>query len=282
VGSEQLVPCTEKGTYRSFLKNRFREKNIPICLQDVIYVLNLTFNLLSITKCISKHGVQFTAKNSRLFLNIKGTQVKFEKELMHGSGKLYAADIIPSNGEAAYLIMDFDKLHIVMGHPHNVTLKDTAKANNIQLTGVHHNPCSHCAKAKTRMKRIPKEAHDHATLKAERLMIDLSWIKVEKIAKNQYWLLVMDEYTNFLCSFFLEHKDDQIQIVIKLIKSLQNETNVKVKYICFEDSGEDHQDEWENMRGEAAILLAKIIIMNLRLLQQCMMGTQNLNHIRRL
>jgi hypothetical protein len=82
--------------------------------------------------------------------------------------------------------MDFDKLRSVMGHPHNVTLKDTAKANNIQLTGVHHSLCSHCGKAKIRMINIPKEVHEHATLKAERLMIDLSWIKTESIAKNRY------------------------------------------------------------------------------------------------
>jgi hypothetical protein len=68
VGSEQLIPCTEKCTYRGFLKNRFC-KNIPICLQDLIYVPNLTVNLLSITKCISKYGAQFTANNSKSFLN---------------------------------------------------------------------------------------------------------------------------------------------------------------------------------------------------------------------
>jgi hypothetical protein len=32
----------------------------------------------------------------------------------------------------------------------------------IQLTGVHHCPCSHCAKAKIRMKNIPKEAHEQS------------------------------------------------------------------------------------------------------------------------
>jgi antitoxin component YwqK of YwqJK toxin-antitoxin module len=90
------------------------------------------------------------------------------------------------------------------------------------------------------MKNIPK-AHEHATSKAERLMIDLSWIKTESIAKKRYWLLiVMDEYTNFLWSVFLKHKDDQVQIVIKVIKRFQNETNVKVKYICFDNSGENH------------------------------------------
>jgi hypothetical protein len=34
------------------------------------------------------------------------------------------------------------------------------------------------------MKNIPKEAHEHATVKAERLIIDLSWIKTESLAKN--------------------------------------------------------------------------------------------------
>jgi hypothetical protein len=101
--SEQMVPCTEKGTYRGFLKNKFG-KHIPICLQNVCYVTQLTANLLSITRCTSQHGVYFTAKNNRMYLNIKGQQIKFEKELMHGSGKLYATDIIPLSNEAAYLI----------------------------------------------------------------------------------------------------------------------------------------------------------------------------------
>jgi hypothetical protein len=34
MGSEQLVPCTERGTYKGFLKNRFG-KNIPN-LQQII------------------------------------------------------------------------------------------------------------------------------------------------------------------------------------------------------------------------------------------------------
>jgi hypothetical protein len=34
----------------------------------------------------------FTANNSRLFLNIRGAQIKFEIELMDGSGELYATD----------------------------------------------------------------------------------------------------------------------------------------------------------------------------------------------
>jgi hypothetical protein len=74
-----------------------------------------------------------------------------------------------------------------MGHPLNVTLKKTARANNIQLTGVNNRPCTHCAEAKIRMKKIPKEpSMNVAKAKGERLMIDISWVKAESIAKNGY------------------------------------------------------------------------------------------------
>jgi hypothetical protein len=61
-----------------------------------------------------------------------------------------------------------------MGHPHNAVLKETAQANKIQLTGVHHRPCTHCPGAKTRIKNIPKEARTIKTKKGVRLLIDLS------------------------------------------------------------------------------------------------------------
>jgi hypothetical protein len=123
--------------------------------------------LLSITKCITKHGVQF-------FLSINGTQIKFDKEIQHGTGKLFTIDIKPLSCEAAYQDLDFNKFHDILAHPHNITLKETAKANNIHLTGFHHRPCTHCAEAKIRMKKIPKEPSANSTkVKGERLMIDI-------------------------------------------------------------------------------------------------------------
>jgi hypothetical protein len=92
------------------------------------------------------------------------------------------------------------------------------------------------------MKNIPKDPSDNTTtVKGERLMIDLSWIKTESIAKNRYWLLIMDEYTYLLWSYFMKNKDDQVSIVVKHIKMLQNEPKVKVKYIHCDNSGENHE-----------------------------------------
>jgi hypothetical protein len=79
---------------------------------------------------------------------------------------LYAANIKPilkqhpmkqDSPEAANLAMTFDKFHSLMVHPNNTVLTEIAKAHNMQLTDIHHSPCQHCAKAKIRMKNIPKE-----------------------------------------------------------------------------------------------------------------------------
>jgi hypothetical protein len=86
---------------------------------------------------------------------MSGTQIKFDKEIQHGTGKLFAIDNKSLCCEAAYLALDFNKFHDILQHLHNVTLKETAKANNIQLKRVHQRPCTHCAEAKIRMKKIP-------------------------------------------------------------------------------------------------------------------------------
>jgi hypothetical protein len=97
--------------------------------------------------------------------------------------------------------MTFDKFHSIMGHPKNAVLKETAKSHNIQLTDVHHRPYQHCAKAKFRMKNTPKENDNIATKRGEGLLINIFWIRTATYADDRNWLLVMDEYTNYLLPF---------------------------------------------------------------------------------
>jgi hypothetical protein len=83
---------------------------------------------------------------------VKGVRIYFEKQLAYGTGTLYASDITPKATqkvtayaitEGAFAIINTDKFHSMMGHPHNAVLKEIAQANKSQLTGVHHRPCTH-------------------------------------------------------------------------------------------------------------------------------------------
>jgi hypothetical protein len=179
---------------------------------------------------------------------------KFDKEHIHGNGKLYATDTKPIlkqhpmkqvSPEAANLAMTFGKFHSLMGHPNDAVLKETAMAHNIQLTDIHHRVCQHSAKAKIRMKNIPTENDNIATKKSELLLIDILGIRTATYADNRYWLLVMDEYTNFLRSFFMKTKDETKHHVINLILDLQKDKNIKAKFICCDNSGENKDIQQE-------------------------------------
>jgi hypothetical protein len=213
-----------------------------------LYVPGLNVNLLSVTQCLRFPGVIFGGDSDVWGLSFGEKHYKFDEELIHGNGKLYAADIKPIlkqypmkqvSPEGANLAMTFDKFHSLMGHPNNAVLKEAAKAHKIQLTDVNHRPCQHCAKAKIRMKNIPKENDNIATKKGERLLIDISWIKTATYAVNRYWLLVMDEYTNFLWSFFMKTKDETKNHVITLVLDLQKDKNITVNFIRCDNSGEN-------------------------------------------
>jgi hypothetical protein len=128
----------------------------------------------------------------------------------------------------------------MMGHPHNAVLKETAQANKIQLTVVYHCPCTHCTEAKIRMKNFPKEARTIATKNREQILLDLSWIKTASFVHNRYWLLIMDEYTHFLWSYYLKSKDEQVQVKITHPIHITNERKVKVEFIRCDNSGEYH------------------------------------------
>jgi hypothetical protein len=97
----------------------------------------------------------------------------------------------------------------------------------------------HGAKAKIRMKNIPKESDNIATKKGEPLLIDISWIRTATFADNRYRLLVMDEYTNFLRYFCMKTNNETKHHVINLFLDLQKDKNIKVKFIRCDNSGEN-------------------------------------------
>jgi hypothetical protein len=121
---------------------------IHISLKDVLYVPSLRVNILSITKCISSPNVTLFGSKFHMGINFQGQNVKFSKQLPHGSGKLFAIDIIPNNTEIALVAMDFNYLHSVLGHPNNYTLRTTAHHHNIQLKNEPVGPCKYCVRAK--------------------------------------------------------------------------------------------------------------------------------------
>jgi hypothetical protein len=185
-------------------------------LSDVLVVPDLWVNLLSITKAIEQPEIKLGSHDGLITLTTTNDTITFDKVIKNGSGKLLGLDIVPRAGVAHVItdnaLMEYDQVHEILGHPHQAVVKATATKMGIKLKGIEHT-CSNCAISKAKKMSVPKFNPNKATTKGERIMIDISSTISESYANNKFWLIIMDEYTGHIWSFFLKNKSDLPQTV---------------------------------------------------------------------
>jgi hypothetical protein len=117
---------------------------------------------------------------------------------------LLGVDIPPLIENLHTAVVDYQALHERLGHANGKKVAATANKLGIKYTGQPH-PCEHCAQAKLRIKNIPKvTTHVVATDIGERIMFDISSVRVPSMGGNQLWVLVMDEHSGYLWSFIFQ------------------------------------------------------------------------------
>ena len=84
--------------------------------------------------------------------------------------------------------------------------------------------------AKARQKNVAKQTSNKAGQAGERLFLDTSQIKSTSYGGAKFWVLLVDDYTNMAFSIFVKKKSQQVDLVVALIKEL-NQNNKRVKYI---------------------------------------------------
>jgi hypothetical protein len=67
--------------------------------------------------------------------------------------------------------------------------------------------CQHCAMGKHKRKPIPKYSANKATRKGERMGLDVTSVKGTSFGGAKFWLMLQDEYTDFIWSIFIKSKD---------------------------------------------------------------------------
>jgi hypothetical protein len=147
-----------------------------------------------------------------LALTINRNKLVFNKEVKGGSGILLGVDIFPISNdklvEHTTAIISHERLHEQLGHPHQAIVTETAKKYGCNIKPTIDTTCASCAKGKTKRKKIAKDAKNIATMKGGRIFMDISSINVKSKGGNKFWLLLQDELTSCLWSFFMKHKSD--------------------------------------------------------------------------
>ena len=81
------------------------------------------------------------------------------------------------------------------------------KAMSLQLTGVFK-PCKACALDTARKIKVSKMSVSYLMVKGEGLFIDINSPSTASLGGKKYWLLIVENNTDYALSYFLPEKSE--------------------------------------------------------------------------
>lgn len=198
-------------------------KTIKIKLNRAIYVPNLWTNLFSICAATSLNSTKVICEENLISVVSGDNEIHFDKVLSHGKGKVLVADFNQPNNQKSYESeftqsasnkMTYNELDKVLGHAIFKVIKDSASNFGITL---HENECDlKCPECSLGKSRIRNFGHEKTATseKGEKIYLDISGIKSISFGGVKYWLLLQDDFTDYLWSYFISSKDKLYEKII--------------------------------------------------------------------
>ena len=246
IGNGKSIKCTHKGKLDVICKHK--DGSIARETLDVKIVPELNHDLFSFTKAM-KDGWQMNGrwKEGGLIIELFKTtmaSMKFDRMIPSGSSWLMGIKVHRVSDQAHSAVEPgksilTTKFHQITGHTGEHLLKPTANYMKLKLIG-RMPPCEICAKAKIRQRNIPKEEMKQLpTRPGYRVFIDISSFKHVSRGGNRHWLIVVDEFSDYVHSFFLNKKSDKTKILPMWIRGMAKKHRIEIKRIRLDNSGEN-------------------------------------------
>jgi hypothetical protein len=99
---------------------------------------------------------------------------------------------------------DINLLHEVFGHCGQEILNNTIEMYG--FTSCNFDTCEQCAIVKARQKNMNKNWLVSSNLPGELLYVDINSIKERSFGEAKLWALIVDDFTDYCCSFALKNK----------------------------------------------------------------------------
>jgi transposase InsO family protein len=170
------------------------------------------------------------------------TSLTFDRIFKTGQGFVAGMNLTPrAVRDSAFLGLESKRMtmnaaHSCMTHIGEDATRLTAKHYGLTVSGKLE-PCTHCGMAKARQSNISKTTDARSQIKGERLFIDLSWTQEPSYGGTMFWLLVMDDFSGYVLSYFLKNKDAVSETIIELIRNLKHQKTT-VRIIRCDNAGE--------------------------------------------
>jgi hypothetical protein len=107
-------------------------------------------------------------------------------------------------------------------------------------------------------------------------MFDISSINALSQGVNQFWLLVMDDHTNYCWNFFLPHRDDLPQVTLQWLKQVTSQYKITVK--CFRCDNAGENQSFQSLLKKNGNTISSLSIQHLIHLNKTVKLNENLLH----
>lgn len=239
VGNNEYLYSLGTGTIRAISK--VGSKTIPIVIESAHYVPGITENLFS-QGAADEKGIKSVAENGKLML-MSGDDIIIVGD--KGQGNLYTLSLeIPMSAKVARAERTLDEWHRVLGHPDINELKhlanqDFAKDLKIVEKSSNNDKCPDCQLGKAHRSSHPVSERPRATEVLERVHADLVGpISPETLGGSKYFMLIKDEFTSYICVYFMSHKTQVVQALKKYFNDAAIRTQRQVKILRTDNGSE--------------------------------------------
>ncbi|KAD2392703.1 hypothetical protein E3N88_39680 [Mikania micrantha] len=234
---------------KGYIIGKGHVSNSEIRFDDVNHVENLKYNLLSVSQmCDKGHISLFTKKDCRILssevLPLIG-KVLDEYTLLKANrvGKVYAFDLskkISVKGHPCLFskasLKESNLWHRRLGHVNLKNMNQLVKHGLVRGLPMKDfscdENCTACLKGKQHKVSFPPIGDTKSTACLQMLHMDLFGpVKVMSMAKKKYCLVVVDDYSRFVWTFFLHSKDEVAKSIIHFVLYVEKQHSLPVKCV---------------------------------------------------
>ena len=250
VGNGAAVKVQYKGVFTGKTDIEGHAKTIKI--RDVLVAFDFIGNLFSITKALSG-GAKLDNDDENIVVRKGDIKLVFGEKIHSGNGFLLGCKLEPisklgnTSMEKGYSMTENKEkkslpaitMHMKLGHASETKTRATAKKIGQKLHG-KMDVCSSCAEGKAHQKKVAKASEGSKKI-GERVYIDLSTVKNNSYGNKHHWVLLVDEFSRFKWSIFLQKKSDLAEKVYDVFKEIENNKGLKFEKIRCDNAGENHK-----------------------------------------
>ncbi|KAJ9557926.1 hypothetical protein OSB04_012540 [Centaurea solstitialis] len=248
------------------IKGKGKISKDKMSFEDVFYVEQLRYNLLSVSQvCDKKFGVFFT--DSECLILAPGFKIDENQVLLRTPRKdnVYCLDLerIPSNQSLNCLFSkashdESNLWHRRMCHMNFKNMNKLVKNNLVRglprKEFFCNDKCVACLKGKQHKSSHKSNEVNSISSPLQLIHMDLFGpTNVMSIGKKSYCLVIVDDFSRFTWVYFLKTKDETSGLIKSFVTRVENQTNLKVKVIRSDNGTEFKNSDINSFCDEKGI-----------------------------